>query len=218
MKPIRLALAEDNRLVRKGLVHILQSLDQLSLEVVLEAANGKELLTRLETQPVDIVLMDVDMPEMGGIEATSLIRTTYPEVRVLALSVHTEDHFILDMIRAGARGYLTKDEEPDEVARAIQLVMDTGYYFNQGTSRAIHLQMAHPNLQDHSPDLAQLKPQHVRSLQLICEQKRTAEIADLMCVSERTVEGYRQELLEKTGAINVAGLVIFAIKNGYYQI
>lgn len=218
MKSIRLAIAEDNRLVRRGLVHILHSLDQLRLEEVLEAANGKELLALLDTRPADLVLMDIDMPEMGGIEATSIIRTTYPDVRVLALSIHTEDHFILDMIRAGARGYLTKDEEPDEVAKAILRVMDTGYYFNQRTSRVIHQQMLQTDPQGQKPDAPLLKPHLVRSLQLICEQKRTAEIADLMCVSDRTVDGYRQELLEKTGAVNVAGLVIFAIKNGYYQI
>ncbi len=218
MSTFKIAIAEDNQLVRRGLVFVMQNLPGLDTQVIFDVSNGKELLEKVAIQQPDIVLMDIEMPLMRGPEATQILKQRYPDIKVIALSVYTEDDFILEMIRSGARAFLTKDEDPEEVARAIKSVMEAEYYFNQKTNLAMRNQLLEPKPEPATLSVIQLKEHEIRTLQLICQEKRTHEIADVLCQADRTVDGYRRALLEKTGALNTAGLVIFAIKYGYYKV
>ncbi|MEL7338873.1 MAG: response regulator transcription factor, partial [Bacteroidota bacterium] len=144
------------------------------------------------------------------------IQTQYPEAKVLILSMHQDDQFIVHLLEQGAHGYLLKDTELEELENALESVQDNGFYFNDRTSRAMLSRLT--RRQKIKPTFGQVDPLSEREtevLKLICEEFTTAEIADKLFLSPRTIEGYRNRLLEKTGAKNTAGLVVFAARQGY---
>jgi two-component system, NarL family, response regulator DegU len=213
MKQIKLVVADDHNLFRKGLMGMLSTIPDF--EVLGEAANGQELLDLLQTVKPDIALMDLQMPVMDGIQATEQMQIHFPEVKIIIISMHEEDRFIIHLLEKGVNGYLLKDSEGGEVENAIRRVMTDGYYYSDFVSKALHRKVLTklPNKQPTFNNKLQISGREVEVLQLLCEGLSTMEISQKLFVSPRTIEGHRLRLLEKTGTKNTAGLVAYAFKN-----
>jgi DNA-binding NarL/FixJ family response regulator len=212
---IRVMIADDHLLFRRGLISLIE--EQPGLKVVSEASNGKELLEQLrnmEHMP-DVLLLDLNMPVMNGIEAIRHLRNMAPDMKIIVLTVHNEERFIIHFVEQGVNGYLLKTVEPDELSRAIRFVTEHDFYFNDLTLQAMRTgtqsktRMREKTLA--AP--AGLTAREIEILQLICQEFTAAEIAEKLFLSVRTVEGHRNNLLEKTGSKNAAGLVMFAVRN-----
>lgn len=204
---IRVALADDHALFRQGIRMIL-SLFQ-GIEVVFEAENGKILLERLLSDPVDLVLLDIEMAEMNGLDTLSEIRKKADGPRVIILSMHTEKKLISHCMHSGANSYLLKDVSAEELEEAIRTVYQEGVYINKHITKAIvsdsHSQV---DTQRFRPDLS---GRELEVLKMICNEQTNKEIGEALCLSERTVEGHRRSLIDKLDVKNSVGLVKKAI-------
>jgi DNA-binding NarL/FixJ family response regulator len=213
MKKIRIALTDDHKLIRAGIRVLLEQVDDF--EIVLEAANGEELLSSLPRKRVDVVLLDINMPVLDGIETTKILRQKFPKVKIIMLSLHDEDRFILHLMELGASGYLLKDAEPEEVEKAIRTVKEGELYFNDTVSKVMFRKATNKSVRsskvfNYKVDLSE---RELEVLNLICEGLTNAQIAEEISLSQRTVEGYRLKMLNKLKVKNTAGLVAYAIKN-----
>ncbi len=214
MQTIKVMIADDHQLFRRGLVAVLKELK--GIEVIDEAANGKELLEKLKLKSPDIVLVDIKMPVMDGIETIKVLLNKYPDIKVIMLTMHNEEKFITHVVNLGAHGYLLKNTDIQEVEMTIQKVMEQGFYFSNHVSdvllnNIISERKRQADLLEDNPSFSK-REQEV--LQYICDGFTNSEIADKLFLSTRTVEGYRFKLCEKVGVKNTAGLVRFAVKNG----
>lgn len=213
MSKIKIAIADDYKIFREGLKVGLSADD--SLEVMLEADNGEELLKGLENNSPDVIIMDLKMPIMDGMEATKEVRKKFPSIKVLVVSMYEDDKFIIHLMENGANGYLLKNAEPDEIRRSIYSVHENGYYFNDLVNKALLKKLVlKNNLKPSFNQNIDLTEREHEVLKMICEEKTAAEIAKEIFLSPRSVEGIRQRLIEKIGVRNTAGLVMFAVKNG----
>jgi DNA-binding NarL/FixJ family response regulator len=217
MEKIKLAIADDHKIFRNGLKATLEDCNDFDL--VLEASNGRQLINTVANVATDVILMDIKMPEMDGIQTTAYIKQHYPEIKVLALSMYNDDKYIVDMMKAGASGYLLKNAEPEEIIEAISTVYHRDYYFNEHLSVTLIKQLTAGTAPLNKVMLkADLNDREVEVLKLVCQELSNLEIADKMCLSVRTVEGYRARLFEKTASKNLVGLVIFAIRSGFISV
>ena len=208
MEIAKVIIVDDHVIFRKGLYTILNEID--FVKVVGEASNGNELLELLKKQPADVILMDIKMPVMDGVEATKKVSAKYPEIKVIALTMFEEISYFNKMIEAGASGFLLKKTTSEELERAIDLVLMDESYFSEEFMSSVNLHLK-PKQKDTSISLTD-REQEV--LELICKGYSNVEIANFLGVSSRTVDGFRARLFEKTGAKNAPNLVMFAIKNG----
>jgi two-component system, NarL family, response regulator DegU len=210
--PIRIAMLDDHQLFRQGVRYMLQSLPYV--EAVEEANEVAELQAICRRRLPDVVLLDLQMPNMAGPEVAQLLLSEFPEVKIIALSMFSADKFITQMIKLGARSYIPKDVGQEQLVRAIEEVVATGYHFTPRISRALLREVQQPTRQSAKLlELVQLTPREEDVLRLICEGCTANEIAERLFISRRTVEGHRQNLLEKTETPNVAALVAFALKH-----
>ncbi len=212
--PIRIILVDDHRLFRDGLRQLLSGDERF--EVVGEAASGEEFL-ELEAD-ADVVFMDIDMPGMGGVEATRLASERRPEVRIIALSMHGEREFYQPMSEAGAKGFLLKNSEFAEVAAAAESVAAGGTYFSPELSDA---PIAATEEEGRTPEGHYTEPLSEREtevLPLVCEGLSNLQIADRLFISKRTVDKHRANILAKIGCKNTASLVVYAVKNNLIKI
>jgi DNA-binding NarL/FixJ family response regulator len=218
MKPINLAIADDHKIFRNGLKATLE--DCPDFELLIEASNGKELIGLLADHKPDVILMDIKMPEMDGMQTTAYVHQHFKDIKVLALSMHNEDKYIVDMMKAGASGYLLKNAEPEEIIDAIATVHNKGFYFNEHLSVTLIKQLVGPGsyADGTGQQTVDLNDREIEVLRLVCQEYSNQEIADKIFLSVRTVEGYRARLFEKTGSKNLVGLVIFAIKRGIISV
>jgi DNA-binding NarL/FixJ family response regulator len=218
MEKIKLAIVDDHKIFRNGLKATLEDCEQFDL--VLEASNGKQLLALLSTAMPDVILMDIKMPELDGIQTTALVKEKYSHIKVLALSMFNEDKYIVDMMKAGASGYLLKNAEPEEIIEAVSTVYLKDYYFNEHLSITLIKQLAGNNNTNVTvaQSLSDFNEREIEVLRLVCQEYSNQEIADKICLSVRTVEGYRARLFEKTKSKNLVGLVIFAVKTGIINV
>ena len=211
MSTIKIAIADDYKIYRDGL-KVALSTDE-NLKVIFEADNGEEL-KGLETISPDVIIMDLKMPIMDGMEATKEVRKKYPSIKVLVVTMYDDDKFIIHLMENGANGYLLKNTEPDEIRKSIYSVHENGYYFNDIVNKALLKKLVlKNNLKPSFNQNVELTEREVEVLKLICEEKTAAEIAKDIFLSPRSVEGIRQRLIEKVGVRNTAGLVMFAVKN-----
>lgn len=210
---IKVGLTDDHELMRAGLAQILEATNEI--QVVFEASNGIELLECLEKYTVDVVLLDLEMPIMDGRDVLPKVIALYPDLKVLILSMHDSNSFIVNMMEHGAAGYLLKDMPPSEVIKAVKTVKNDGLYFNAKVSRALLAGLPGSKMTIDSKQHVKetLNERELDVLRLICEEYTTTEIGEKLFLSPKTIEGYRKQLLEKTGVKNVAGLAIFAVKN-----
>ncbi|MEO5947762.1 MAG: response regulator transcription factor [Chitinophagaceae bacterium] len=212
MSTIKIAIADDYKIYRDGL-KVGLSADE-NLEVIFEADNGEELMKGLETNSPDVIIMDLKMPIMDGMEATKEVRKKYPAIKVLVVTMYDDDKFIIHLMENGANGYLLKNTEPDEIRKSIYSVHENGYYFNDIVNKALLKKLVlKNNLKPSFNQNVELTERELEVLKLICEEKTAAEIAKDIFLSPRSVEGIRQRLIEKVGVRNTAGLVMFAVKN-----
>lgn len=212
-KKIQLAIADDYKIYREGLKKCIAN--DTSLEVIFEADNGEDLIAGFEKQLPDVVIMDLKMPIMDGMEATQIIRKKFPGVKVLVVTMYDDDKFIIHLMEIGANGYLLKNAEPDEIRKSIYAVYENGYYFNDLVNKALLKKLViKNNIKPSFNQNVEFSEREHEVLKLICEEKTAAEIAKEIFLSPRSVEGIRQRLIEKVGVRNTAGLVMFAIKNG----
>ena len=213
MSKIKIAIADDYKIYRDGL-KVGLSADE-NMEIIAEADNGEELMKLLETNSPDVIIMDLKMPIMDGMEATKQVRKKYPSIKVLVVTMYEDDKFIIHLMENGANGYLLKNAEPDEIIKSIYTVHENGYYFNDVVNKALLKKLVlKNNLKPSFNQNIDLTEREQEVLKLICEEKTAAEIGKDIFLSPRSVEGIRQRLIEKIGVRNTAGLVMFAVKNG----
>lgn len=216
MEPIKIAIADDHALFREGLVGILNSFEEFN--VTCEAGSGPELLQNIAVQLPDVILLDLKMPGMSGIEVTEQLKSQYPQIKVIILTMHHQDDFILHMLYLGVNAYLLKDTSSKELKEAIVATHERDYYFDEKVSKVMLQGLRKKHL--HKPKLdsqIRLTPREEEVLELICREYTTSEMAEKLFVSQRTIESHRKNLLEKLGAKNTAGLVIRAISQGLFQ-
>lgn len=211
---IRIALVDDQKLFRSGLKLILAKRPEF--EVVFEADNGRQFLERLSFEPVDVVILDVEMPVMDGMDTLEILRTKYPSIKTLMLTMHDSERLISHLMQNGASGFLLKDEEPNIVCDAVATVGGGGLFFRDYVSKAL-LNAGRDQERNKSKNgylRPQLSSRELEVLELICQEYTSQEIADKLFISVRTVDGHRRNLQEKIGARNLAGLVLYAVNNG----
>ena len=214
----RIALIDDHILLRKGLASLLEDLDY---HIVFQANNGKELQHQLQKNAApDIVLMDINMPEMDGYDATLWLRQHYPEVKVIALSMYDDEKAIIRMLKNGARGYLLKDSDPAELNAAINAVMQKGFYHSElVTGKLIHsIHKMEASSNNKTVSVLGLTEKEREFLKLVCTEMTYREIAEQMGLSHRTIDGYRDILFDKLDIKSRVGLAIFAIKSGIVHV
>jgi DNA-binding NarL/FixJ family response regulator len=207
MEIISVAIADDHVIFRKGLRAILNEISEF--KVVAEASNGLELMEILKTNQVDIILMDIRMPVMDGLEATQKVLKKYPSIRIIALTMHEEIGYFNKMIEAGAMGFLLKKTNKDELEIAINTVMGNENYFSQEFIASLN-----KNTVTKKTTNIVLSEREQEVLELVCKGNSNVEIAKILGISQRTVDAHRSRLFEKTGAKNAPNLVLFAVKNG----
>ena len=206
---IRVLLADDHELVRLGIKHILDGAPDM--KVVAEAESGEEAIEKVRSHHPDVILMDVHMPGLGGIEATRRIVRFLPSTKVIALTVLEDDPFPAQLRDAGAKGYLTKGCPAKEMFEAIRAV-HTGESYVASTVARKHT-LADLDGRSDAP-LAQLSPRELQVLMMILDGQRTQDISDALCLSPKTVSTYRQRLYEKLGVESDVGLTKFAYRHG----
>lgn len=216
-KKVNIVIADDHKLFRKGIIALLSDFDFIG--EIGEASNGAELLELLSSMKTlpNLILLDLRMPVMDGVEAQKKIRELYPDIRIIILTMEDDEQFILHLISEGVNGYLLKNADPDEMEKAILKVIEKGYYFSDDISMLVmrNLKKKEKSEAIFNPDFTE---RELQILKLICKEYSNSEIAKACDISIRTAEGYRQKLIEKSGAKNIAGLVILALKYNWVSL
>lgn len=219
MDKIKIGIVEDQKLFRDGVTAIL-STDE-SFQLVLNAENAAQLFDYLEkdnTVP-HIIIVDMGLPDINGIEINDIIHKDYPDIKTIILTAYDQPRYIVRLIEKGANSFLSKNTNAEELITAIKSVFYTGFYFNKTIISALHSETGRKKtgLLNLNNIPVELTPRENEVLTLICKEYTTEEIANKLFLSSRTVEGHRTSLLEKTGCKNSAGLVIFAISNNLFS-
>jgi two-component system, NarL family, invasion response regulator UvrY len=208
---IKLALADDHNLFRKGVEELIEDFD--NMEVLYSVSNGRELLAKMEGSKKlpDVCLLDINMPELNGFETAKKVKEKWPDVKILAVSVYDSEFNILGMLRAGAGGYILKDSEPHVLRTAIESLYKNGFYHSElVTGKILHQLISRPN----EVTSATLSENELQFLKLCCTEMTYKEIADVMGISHRTIDGYRDQLFQKLDIKSRTGLVMYALKTG----
>jgi DNA-binding NarL/FixJ family response regulator len=210
---IKIVIADDHELFRDGLKLMLSR--QKNIVVLDEAVNGSELLHLVNTLQPNVVVTDIKMPIVDGLEATKHIVANHPNIGIIALSMFDDDDLIVDMLEAGAKGYLLKNADKEQIIEAIETVYIGNTYYCKNTSNKLAKMIVKSSFNPYKQNEKQaFTPKELQLTQLICEGLTTKEIAESMFTSIRTIEGVRAKLLEKMGVSNSVGVVIYAVKNG----
>lgn len=217
-RKIKIALADDEALFRRGIYFLLNR--ENDIEILFEAEDGEELITKLRSGNIpDIIVMDIKMPNINGVEATKIIRDEFPQIKIIALTSYNTKSFIANMIDVGAISYVMKNATPNELLSTIYEVDKKGYFYNEYVMKIIQENIIARHKKTKSRfDCDKLTKREIQVLKLICKQYSGNEIADKLCLSARTVEGHRNNLLRKTECKNMVGLIIYALKNDYVSI
>jgi DNA-binding NarL/FixJ family response regulator len=220
MKPqnglINVVMADDHGIFRDGFELILSRAPGMHL--MGQAANGRELIEKVEECQPHVVVTDIKMPLMDGIEATRKISSTWPGIGVIGLSMHDEDDLILEMLEAGAKGYLLKNADKQEVIAAIETVYAGDPYYCTSTNTKLAKLIAKTRYQVFNrTKKPEFNEKEIEIIQLICQEFTNREIGEKLFMSVRTVEGYRLKILEKMNVKNTVGLVIYAIQQGFFE-
>jgi DNA-binding NarL/FixJ family response regulator len=215
--PIRIVLADDHEIFRDGFAGLLKKQDEIQL--IGEAADGKELIIITEKLKPDVILTDIKMPNMDGIEAAKILTQKFPHIYVIALSMFNDDNLVIDMMEAGAKGYLLKNAHKTEIIEAIKAVHKQEMYYCKQTSNKLIQLLAKSKSDFHKEQVRpKFTSKEIEVISLICQQCFNDEISKQLYLSVRTIEGYRKKIQEKMMVRNTAGIVVYAIKNGIYKI
>ena len=210
--PINIILADDHEIFRDGFSVMLNKVPEINL--VDEAANGAELIRLALKHKPDVIVTDIRMPVMDGIEATKILKDKLPCTGIIALSMYDQDELIVEMLEAGAKGYLLKNAHKNEIISAVKTVNENQPFYCKETTHKLTQMIANstfnPYKKIQKPDFNQ---NELTVMRYICQELSNKQIADLMNLSKRTIEGYREKIVEKTEAKNTVGIVMYAIKN-----
>jgi len=210
--PIRIILADDHQIVRQGLRMLLEA--EPDMKVIAEACNGREVLKQAQELLPDVVIMDITMPELNGIEATRQILSIAPRIKVIALSMNADSRFVLNMFKSGVSGYLLKECSQGELVKAIRIVIKGNTYLGPGISDiVIKDSLSHWQTKDGSV-FSTLSAKEREVLQLMAEGKTTKQIAEGLYVSVKTTEAHRKNIMDKLGIHSIAELTKYAIREG----
>ena len=212
---IKVAIADDHTLFRAGVKTALSI--KKDVQLVAEADNGMQLLNLLKHIEPDVILLDIQMPIMDGIQTLPEIRKLYPHVKVIILSMHNDQSMISKLMEIGANSYLTKNSDSETIYQAVKTCYEQEFFFNELTNKALLSGLRTKRTDGHSFQEAMLTEKELTVLKLMCEEKTTKEIADIVDIRPRTVEAIRDKLKTKTGSKSMAGLVMYAIKNKIIQ-
>ncbi|OLY93618.1 two component transcriptional regulator, LuxR family [Cnuella takakiae] len=209
---IRVAIADDHKIFRDGLKMALENREHLS--IVWEAEDGSALMHQLRRDLPDVLLLDIRMPEIDGINAIGLIRKEFEDLRIIVLTMFDDEELITKMMEMGANAYLTKTTDPAEIYQAITTCVKEEFYFNDLVNKAVLLKLQHKkNARQFYPNPVKFSEKELQVLKHITEDKTTEEISKEVFLSPRTVETIRQKMKEKAGVKTIAGLVVYALRN-----
>lgn len=216
IQSVKVILADDHEVLREGIRSIVQK--QPHIEIVAEASNGLELVQLTDQLIPDVIITDIKMPLMDGLEATRIISKKHPLIGIIALSMFDDDKMILDMLEAGARGYLLKNAGKDEIVDAINTLVNMKSYFCKNISiKMVKIMAATRFGNSKAENKTQLSQKEKQVVILICRQFFTKEISDVLNLSPRTIDGYRENILRKINARNAIGIVLYAIAHHLYD-
>ena len=210
---IKVAIADDQKLFRKGMGSLISSFDHM--ELLFEAENGRQLLDLCASEPIkpDVIILDLSMPVLNGLETLKILKEDFPSIRVVILTIHEAENFVLSTIQAGANGYIAKNAEPEEVELAIREVYKNDFHFTMAMLELMRTGLVKKTQSLVLENENKLTKREQEVLIFICKQHSSSEIAEKMFLSNRTIEGHRNNLLLKTGSRNTAGLVVYALKH-----
>lgn len=213
-KKINILLVDDHQIIIDGIKSLLAAVPDMT--VIGEASNGKEACDFIKLLIPDVVLMDIDMPVLNGIEATKQIKATYPHIKIIILSMHREGGLIKTMMNAGANGYLLKNSDQSELLQAIRKIHSGDPFFSTDVTLSL-LDKNSDKLSGFASDsrIAELTSREIEILKLVAEGNSNKEIGDALFISHRTVDTHRTNLMKKLGVNNIAGLIRFAIQQGF---
>lgn len=213
MKKIKALIADDHRMFADGIISILAETD--NIEVIGEAVNGKDAVALAKNLNPDIILMDVNMPELNGIEATRQIKKAVPNVKILMITMHNTREYIQQILSTGAEGYILKNTGRDELLNAIMTIMSGEMFYSAEVTDLVMKSYKEPMIEE--KEEVKLSTRELEILKLISQEMTTAEIADTLFISHFTVDTHRKNLLNKLNVRNIAGLVKYAIKQGILE-
>ncbi|MCG2613921.1 response regulator transcription factor [Terrimonas sp. NA20] len=213
----KVALVDDHVLLRRGLAALVDSFDEFS--VIFQADNGEQMQQKINSDDLpDLVLLDINMPKMDGYASALWLKQKYPLIKIMALSMYDNENAVIRMFKAGAKGYILKDCEPQELRSALLSIMERGYYYSElVTGKLIH---SINKLEEDNDirNMTQLNDREIQFLKLVCTEMTYKEIAEQMFLSPRTIDGYRDALFDKLNIKTRVGLVMYAIKNGFVNV
>lgn len=216
MDKIKLIIADDHKIIRDGLKALVEKDEDI--EVVAETCNGRSLIDLLQNHNPQVIIMDISMPEMNGIEATRLIKSEFPEIKIIALSMHSDRRYVSEMLKSGANGYMLKDCAYNEMKTAIRHVMQDKTYLSSGVAGMViddYISRLHDEID--SP-LKVLTDREKEVMQFIAEGYSTKEIAGKINLSVKTIETHRKNTMDKLGVYSIAALTKMAIKEGLIKL
>lgn len=207
--PVRIFIVDDHEIFRKGLVMVINKFG--TAKVIAEASDGAEFLEKIRTVEADVVLMDIQMPVMNGIEATQKVLNELPNLKIIALSMYGEEKYLQSMIESGAHGFLLKNINKDKLRQAIETIASGGNYFSEELLSFFTTKYISNTKKENAE--AKFTTREIEVLNLIAKGLTDKEIGEKLFISERTVNGHRANLIAKTGSRNTVNLLVYAIKN-----
>jgi DNA-binding NarL/FixJ family response regulator len=211
-EPIKVAIADDHKIFRDGIRMALSGKE--FLKIIWEAEDGKDLMHKIKIKMPNVLLMDIRMPEMDGINAISLLRKEYEEVKIIVLTMYDDQEMISRMMEMGANAYLTKTTDPEEIYNAILTCMNDDFYFNDLVNKAVLMKLQlKKNAKQYYPNPVKFNEKELKILKLLAEDKTTEEISKEVYLSPRTIETIRQNMKTKAGVKTIGGLVMYGMKN-----
>jgi DNA-binding NarL/FixJ family response regulator len=209
---IKVSIADDHKIFRDGIKMALR--DREYLKILWEAEDGRDLMHKLKLKIPDVLLMDIRMPEVDGVNAIGMIRKEYDDIKIIVLTMYDDQEMITKMMEMGANAYLTKTTDPEEIYQAILTCMNDDFYFNDLVNKAVLLKLQHKKaVKQFYPNPVKFSEKELKILKCIAEDKTTEEISKEVFLSPRTIETIRQNMKQKVGAKTIAGLVMYAMRN-----
>ena len=209
---IKVAIADDHKIFRDGIKMALKDKDYL--KIIWEAEDGRDLVHKMQLKKPDVLLMDIRMPEVDGINAIGILRKEYEEVKIIVLTMYDDQEMISKMMEMGANAYLTKTTDPEEIYQAILACMNDDFYFNDLVNKAVLSKLqTKRQVRQFYPDPIKKKKKEVKILKLLAQDKTTEEISKEVFLSPRTIETIRQNMKTKVGAKTIAGLIMYGMRN-----
>lgn len=211
-EPIKVAIADDHKIFRDGIRMALSGKDYL--KIIWEAEDGKDLMHKIKIKMPNVLLMDIRMPEIDGINAISLLRKEYEDLKIIVLTMYDDQEMISKMMEMGANAYLTKTTDPDEIYQAILTCMNDDFYFNDLVNKAVLMKLqTKKSAKQYYPNPVKFNEKELKILKLLAEDKTTEEISKEVYLSPRTIETIRQNMKTKAGVKTIAGLVMYGMRN-----